>query len=433
MQTTQGLLGLGVFLLIGYVFSHNKKGIDWRLIISGLLLQLVLSVMLLKTPLLVDVFHFISKCFVKVMDFSLIGAQFVFGDLAKNSLAVSNAKHNLGFIFAFQVLPTIVFFSMLTSGLYYAGILQKVVWALAWVMSKTMRISGAESLSAAGNIFLGQTEAPLLIKPFIPQMTKSEIMCVMTGGMATIAGGVMAAYIQFMGGTEMESKIQFASYFITASIMNAPAGIAFAKLIYPQTEVIDAQLNINKEKFGANLMEALTIGVTEGVKLAANVGAMLLAFIALIALLNYILEFAGGVIGVNPYINNITNGIFSRFNMQFILGELYRIFAFLMGVPWGETLQVGSLLGQKTVLNEFLSYIDLAQMKEDGSISRQSVIISTFALCGFSNFSSIAIQVGAMSVMAPQKRAVFAEMGFRALLAASLACFTSGIWAGLLL
>lgn len=433
MNYLQFLTGFIFFIGLAYIFSIDRSSINWRLVISGLLLQVLFSFLLLKTPFFAEIFQTLSKGFVRVMDFSLVGAQFIFGDLARNSAAASNVKHNLGFIFAFQVLPTIIFFSMLTSGLYYLGILQKIVYVMAWLMSKTMKISGAESLSAAGNIFLGQTEAPMLIKPFIANMSKSEIMCVMTGGMATIAGGVMAAYIQFMGGTEMQSKIEFATYLITASIMNAPAGIVFSKILYPETQEINTKLNINKEKFGSNLIEALSIGASDGVKLAANVGAMLLAFIALIALLNYGLEKIGSLVGLNDLISTASDGYFKTLNMQFVLGQIYRFFAFFMGVPWEETLKVGSLLGQKTVINEFISYIDLSFMKQNNLLSKKSILITTFALCGFSNFSSIAIQVGAMSVLAPNQRANFAALGFRALLAASLACFMSALWAGLLI
>lgn len=428
----QAIGGYIIFLGIAFLLSSNRTAINYRLVGAGLFLQFALAILLLKTPLFVDLFYYLSKCFVRVLDFSLVGAQFIFGDLARNSFASADVKHSLGFIFAFQVLPTIVFFSTLTSGLYYLGILQKVVYGMAWLMSKTMKISGAESLSAAGNIFLGQTEAPLLVKPFIPSMTKSEIMCVMTGGMATIAGGVMAAYIQFLGGNSMESKIAFASYLLTASIINAPAGIVFAKILYPETEKINQELKINKETLGANLLDALSIGASDGVKLAANVGAMLLAFIALIALINFGFEKIGYFSGLNELINQSTDGRFKVFNMQYILGQVYRVFAFFMGVEWNETLQVGSLLGQKTVINEFVSYMELSKMQDAQTLSPKSIAISTFALCGFSNFSSIAIQVGAMSVLAPNQRANFSELGFRALLAASLACFMSGIWAGIL-
>lgn len=433
MAYFQGIAGLILFIFIAYLVSSDKKAIDWKLVVAGLMMQLAFSIILTKVPFFVDVFLFLSRGFVKLLDFSLFGAQFLFGDLAKNSQSFADVKHNMGFIFAFQVLPSIVFFSTFTSGLYYLGILQKVVYGMAWVMSKTMRISGAESLSAAGNIFLGQTEAPLLIKPFIPQMTRSEMLCLMTGGMATIAGGVMAAYIAFLGGDTHEGRVTFAAHLLTASIMNAPAGIVFAKIILPETHKIDLNLKLNKEKFGSNLIDALANGASDGVKLAANVGGMLLAFIAVIALVNYIFMKTGYWMGINDFITQSTNQQFDGLSMQYILGQIYRPVAWLMGVPWKETLQVGSLLGQKTVINEFVSYIDLAEMKNSGSLSTKSIIIATFALCGFSNFSSIAIQMGGISIMAPSKKSMIAELGFKALLAASLACFASGIWAGLII
>lgn len=433
MLYIQATFGYLFFIGIAFLFSNSRKSINYQLVISGLLLQFILAILLLKTPFFVDAFQFVSKCFVRVLDFSLVGAEFLFGDLAKNSASTGNVKHSMGFIFAFQVLPTIIFFSTLTSGLYFLGVLQKLVYGMAWLMSKTMKISGAESISAVSNIFLGQTEAPLLIKPFIPTMTKSEILCVMTGGMATIAGGVMAAYIQFLGGNDEAAKIAFASYLLTASVINVPAGIVFAKILYPEQNEINRELKVNKDSLGANLIDALSIGASDGVKLAANVGAMLLAFIALIALINYGFVKIGQVSGLNDIINTTTAGRFSVLNMQYILGQVYRVFAFFMGIPWNETLQVGSLLGQKTVINEFVSYLDLSQMKNAGTLSTKSIYISTFALCGFSNFSSIAIQVGAISILAPNQRSNLSELGFRALLAASLACFMSGLWAGVLL
>ncbi len=432
MNYLQAAVGYIFFLSIAYIFSNSRKSINFKLVLAGLALQFILALLLLKTPVFVDGFNLVSKCFVKVLDFSLVGSQFLFGDLAKNSHADFGVNHSLGFLFAFQVLPTIIFFSMLTSGLYYLGILQKVVYGLAWLMSKTMKISGAESLSAAGNIFLGQTEAPMLVKPFIAKMSKSEVMCIMTGGMATIAGGVMAAYVQFLGGNDESSRVAFATYLLTASIINAPAGIVFAKILYPETEEINQELELNKERFGTNLIEALSIGASDGLKLAANVGAMLLAFIALVALINFGFEKIGALAGINEFIKSSTEGRFQILNMKYVLGQIYRVFAFFMGIPWYETLQVGSLLGEKTVINEFVSYLDLAQMKNDGTLSTKSIYISTFALCGFSNFSSIAIQVGAMSVLAPNQRSNFSQLGFRALLAATLACFMSGLWAGIL-
>ena len=433
MAYFQAIAGFSVFIFIAYLFSSHKGRIDWKLVVSGLLLQFFLCLILTKVPFFVDMFMFLSKCFVKLLDFSVHGAQFLFGDLAKNNEAYKNVKHNLGFIFAFQVLPPIVFFSTLTSGLYYLGVLQKIVYGMAWIMSKTMRISGAESLSASANIFLGQTESPLLVKPFIPNMTKSEMLCVMTCGMATIAGGVMAAYISFLGGDTEIGRTTFAAHLLMASIINTPAGIVFSKIILPQTEPTEQKLTLSKEKFGSNLIEALSNGATDGVKLAVSVGGMLLAFIAVIALVNYLFVKTGYWIGVNDWITESTNHRYLGLSMEYILGIICMPIAWLMGVPWSEAMQVGSLLGQKTVINEFVSYVNLADMKNAGTLSNKSIIISTFALCSFANFSSIAIQIGGISIMAPGKQGMISELGFRALLAASLACCSSGILAGLII
>ncbi|MDX2191232.1 MAG: nucleoside transporter C-terminal domain-containing protein, partial [Bacteroidota bacterium] len=418
------IVGFFIFIVIAWSLSVNRTAIDWKLVISGFGLQILLAFMFLKLPFTIEVLQFVSRAFVKILDFSLQGAQFLFGDLAKNSQANLDVKHNLGFIFAFQVLPTIIFFSSLTAGLYYLGILQKVVWVLAWMMSKTMRISGAESLSASGNIFLGQTEAPMLIKPFIKNMSPSEITCVMTGGMATLAGGVMAAYISFLGGTSLDSKILFTTSLLTASVINVPAAIVFAKILYPENQNIDTQLRLNNENFGANILDALFIGASDGVKLALNVGAMLLAFISLIALINFIFSKTGDWLHFNEWIKYASDGRFNQLSLQFIFAQIGRPLAFCMGVPWNESMYVGSLLGQKTVINEFVAYIDLSDMKVKGLLSPKSILISTFALCGFSNFSSIAIQLGGLSLMAPNQQTTISKVGMRALLAASLACFS---------
>lgn len=433
MAFLQPILGFFSLIFIAWICSTARKSIDWRLVISGLVLQLVLCLLLTQASISVSIFHFVSKGFVRLLDFSLYGAQFLFGDLAKNSNALKDVKHNLGFIFCFQVMPTIIFFSALTSGLYYLGILQKVVFGFAWLMSKTMKISGAESLSAAGNIFLGQTEAPLLVKPFIATMTKSEILCLMSGGMATLAGGVMAAYIALLGGDSDQSRIAFATHLLTASVMNAPAAIVFAKILLPETETIDAKLKLNQENFGVNVIDAIAKGASDGVKLAANVAGMLLAFIALTAFLNYLFQLVGNYSGINDLIIASSNGYYKTLSLEYILGQICRPIAFLIGIPWAETLQVGSLIGQKTVINEFVSYIDLAEMQNNKSLSPHSILISTFALCGFSNFSSIAIQLGGLGMLAPNQQSNIAKLGFKAILAASLACFLSAFWAGIIL
>lgn len=424
MDYIRGLIGIVVLIAFAFLFSVNKRSIDWRLVIIGITLQIVLGFLILEVPLVARGFHSLSAVFVKLLSFSGVGARFLFGDLAGTSF---------GFIFAFQVLPTIIFFSTLSAGLYYLGILQKVVFGIAWIMSRTMRLSGAESLSAAGNIFLGQTEAPLLVRPFIPNMTRSELMCLMTGGMATIAGGVLAGYVAFLGGDSLEEQTRFAAYLISASMMNAPAAIVISKIIIPEInkDHIDKNLKVNTENLGVNLIDALSIGAMEGLKLALNVGGMLLAFIALIAAINYILaDVFGNITGLNTIIISSTQGQFQGFSLEYILGQVFRAFAYIMGVDWQDTLQVGSLLGQKTVVNEFVAYLGLAEMKDEGSLNAKSIIIATYALCGFSNFASIAIQVGGIGGMAPNQQGNLSRLGMRALLAATLACMMTATIAG---
>ncbi|MBR0572085.1 NupC/NupG family nucleoside CNT transporter [Microvirga sp. STS03] len=353
----RGIIGLIVLLSIGYLFSTSRKSINWRIVAYGIFLQLMFGILVTKVPFIADAFAFVSRAFVKLLSFSNEGAAFLFGNLSDPS---QNA--GIGFIFAFNVLPTIIFFSAVSSGLYYLGVLQKIVFGIAWVMSKGMRLSGAESLSAAGNIFMGQTEAPLLVRPFIARMTRSELMCLMTGGMATLAGGVLAAYVSFLGGDDPAQQAVFAAHLLTASIMNAPAAIVLSKMLVPETEheKINTQLEVNEEQIGANLIDAVSKGAADGLRLAANVGGMLLAFIAVIALLNYVLMKFGAATGLNELIVASTSGHFDGFSFQYILGQIFRVFAFIMGVPWVDTLQVGSLLGQKTAINEFVAYLDLA-------------------------------------------------------------------------
>lgn len=435
MDYLRGLLGIAFIVAVAWLLSASRKKIDWRLVISGLLLQLVIAVLVLKVAVVRDGFETVGSGFVKFLNFGLEGASFLFGDLARNSDAVTGARHNLGFLFAFQALPVLIFFSAVTSGLYYLGILQKIVHVFAWIMAKTMRLSGAESLSAAGNIFMGQTEAPLLVKPFIGRMTNSELHCLMTGGMATIAGSVMGAYITFLGGADPEQATKFATYLLCASIMNAPAAIVMSKIFMPEIEPekIDRTLKVNKESIGTNIVDALATGASDGLKLALNVGAMLLAFIAVIYAVNWMLvDGIGNWTGLNAWVVSSTNGAFDGFSLQYIFGQLFRIFAFVMGVDWSESVQVGSLLGQKMVINEFVAYLSLADMKAAGVLSEKSIIIATYALCGFANFSSIAIQIGGIGGMAPTRQGDLSKLGPRALLAASLATMLSGTIAGAL-
>ncbi len=428
MGIFRATIGLLFIVGVAWIFSSEKKSINWRLVVGGLILQITLGFLITQVEFINVGFSFASMFFVKVIDFTNEGTSFLFGDMLD--------KKKYGFIFALHVLPTIIFFSTLSAGLYYLGVLQKIVYGFAWIMSKTMRLSGAESLSAAGNIFLGQTEAPLLVRPFITDMTKSELMCLMTGGMATIAGGVLAGYVAFLGDGDPVEQAKYATFLLSASVMNAPAAIVMAKLLIPEKEYdkLNSDLKISSEKTGVNLIDALARGAADGLKLALNVGAMLLAFIAVIAAFNFVLkDVVGELTGLNQFVVESTNGIFNGFSFQYLLGNIFRVFAYMMGVDWNEALQVGSLLGQKTVINEFVAYLDLANMKSMGVLNDKSLIIATFSLCGFSNFSSIAIQIGGIGGMAPNRQGDISKLGLRALLAASLATMLTGTLAGVLL
>ncbi|MBL7846498.1 MAG: NupC/NupG family nucleoside CNT transporter [Cyclobacteriaceae bacterium] len=433
MEYLRGFAGLLLIIFIAFLLSANRKSIDWRLVVIGVIIQLIFGLLIGKVEFAQQGFIWISEKFVKFLSFAQKGAEFLYGDLAKNSEGTTGVRHNLGFLFVFQALPTVIFFSSITSGLYYLGILQKVVFGFAWVMAKTMRLSGSESLSASANIFMGQTEAPLLIKPFIARMTQSELHCVMVGGMATLAGSVLAAYVSFLGGGDPAEQAKYATYLLSASIMNAPAAIVLSKMFYPETErdKIDRSLQVNKEQIGTSVVEALANGASDGLKLALNIGGMLLAFIAVIYAINWILvDFVGALTGLNEFVQQSTNGAYQGFSMQYILGQVFRVFAFCIGVSWDESLQVGSLLGQKMVINEFVAYLDLANMKHAGVLSEKSIRIATYALCGFANFSSIAIQIGGIGGMAPTRTGDLARLGFRAMLAASLATLMTATIAG---
>ena len=435
MDYIRGIIGIGLILGVGYLVSTSRRAIDWKLVGVGVLMQVVIAFAVLKISFVNQAFQVFGQGLVTFLSFSLNGAEFLFGDLVKDSSKVPGTRHSLGFLFAFQALPTVIFFSAVTAGLYYLGVLQKVVFLFAWIMAKTMRLSGAESLSAAGNIFLGQTEAPLLVRPFIRGMTNSELHCLMTGGMATIAGSVMGTYIAFLGGGDPQQKVLFATYLLTASIMNAPGAIVMSKLLFPEREPekIDSSLKVNRETVGVNLVDALATGASDGLKLALNIGAMLLAFIAIIYALNWILvDGIGNLTGLNEWVVQSTGGTFQGFSLQYIFGQVFRVFAFIMGVDWNETLQVGSLLGQKMVINEFVAYLGLTDMRNAGLLSDKSIIISTYALCGFANFSSIAIQIGGIGGMAPERQGDLSRLGMRALIAASLATMMSGTIAGAL-
>ncbi|KYG71606.1 CNT family concentrative nucleoside transporter [Roseivirga ehrenbergii] len=435
MAIVRGIIGLIVLIGIAYLLSSRRKKVDWRLVGVGVVIQLVIALLISEVGFIQLAFDKVSQAFVTFLGFSLNGAEFLYGDLAKNSSAAEGVNHSLGFLFVFQALPTVIFFSAVTAGLYYLGILQKIVYGFAWIMAKTMRLSGAESMSAAGNIFLGQTEAPLLVKPFIGKMTNSELLCLMTGGMATIAGSVLGAYVSFLGGGDPAQQAKFATYLLSASIMNAPAAIVMSKIFLPELEPekIDSRLKVNKDQIGVNVIDALAGGASDGMKLAMNIAAMLLAFIAVIYSLNWVLvDGIGAWTGLNTYVVSSTNGVFSGFSLEYILGQVFRVFAFIMGVEWSETLQVGSLIGQKTVINEFVAYLSLADMKAAGDLSEKSIIIATYALCGFANFSSIAIQIGGIGGLAPNRQGDLSRLGIKALMAATLATMMTATIAGAL-
>lgn len=418
----KGIFGMIALILIGFLFSSDRKSINWKLVIKGVLLQVVLALLILKAPYVEGFFDFISKGFVKVVDMAHEGASFVFGDFMGGgvNMYVKN--------FATWILPSVIFFSALSALLYYWGILQRVVWLMAWLMKRLMGLSGAESVSAAGNVFLGQTEAPLLVKPYLSTMTKSEIMCLMAGGMATIAGGVLASYIGFLGGEDDAQKIYFAKHLLTASLMSAPAAIVFAKIIVPEKEKINTDLSVAKEKLGANALEAITNGTTDGLKLAVNVGAMLIVFISLVELANYILFLGGHYSGLNEIIASW--GHYPNLSFQAILGYSLSPIAWVMGVPWADCMTVGQLLGEKTILNEFVAYANLGSLKH--FMSEKSIIMCTYVLCGFANFASIGIQVGGIGALAPEKKSVLAKYGVKALVAGTLACMSTAVIAGML-
>ncbi|MCC5922231.1 MAG: Na+ dependent nucleoside transporter [Crocinitomicaceae bacterium] len=418
----RGFVGMLALIAIAYLLSKNRKGINWGLVTKGVLLQIVLALLILKVPLIETGFDFISKAFVKVVDMAHEGALFVFSSVVTNEMSpiVKN--------FVTWILPSVIFFSALTSLLYYWGILQKIVYLMAWVMKRLMGLSGAESVSAAGNVFLGQTEAPLLVKPYLGKMTQSEILCLMAGGMATIAGGVLASYIGFLGGEDPQQKIFFAKHLLTASLMSAPAAIVFAKIILPETENINKDLSVSQEKLGTNALEAIANGTVDGVKLAVNVAAMLIVFVSLIALANFILAKFGYYTGLNELVAK--TGEYTELSFQFIVGYLLSPIAWLMGVPWQDAAIIGQLLGEKTIINEFVAYPHLGKMQDE--ITAKSLIMGTYVLCGFANFASIGIQVGGIGALAPEKRPILAKFGFYALIVGTLACMMTATMVGML-
>lgn len=422
----RGLVGMAVIIFIAWLFSTDRRKVQWGTVFKALALQFIIGVSVLMFPAVQVVFEFLGKCFVAVLDWTKAGSNFLFGSLMD--------MDKFGYIFVLQILPTIIFFSALTSLFFYLGILQKVVYAMGWCLTKLMRLSGAESLSCAGNIFLGQTEAPLMVKAYIPQMTRSELMLVMTAGMATMAGGVLAAYIGMLGGGDKLMEIEFAKHLLSASVMAAPGAIAISKVIKPQTEEVDNSVEVSSEKIGKNVLDAISNGTTDGLKLAANVGAMLLVFYALIAGFNFIFGKIGDITGLDNVIAEATDGRYSNISLEFLLSYIFYPVIWLTGIDGADLPLVGRLLGEKLILTEFVGYQSLATMIQTGAFaSAKSVIMATYILCGFANFASVGIQIGGIGGLAPKKRYILSEYGFRALLGASLVALMSAAIMGMFL
>ncbi len=427
-SVSRGLLGMLVLLLLSFLFSSNRKAINWKTVGIGLALQLIIAIGVLKVTFIQKGFEAVGEVFISILGYTRAGSKFLFEGLVVDT-------NTFGYIFAFQVLPTIIFFSALTSLLFYLGVIQKVVKALAWLLSKSLGISGPESLSVAGNIFLGQTEAPLLIKAYLEKMNRSEILLVMIGGMATVAGAVLAAYIGFLGGEDKLLQLVFAKHLLAASVMAAPGAIVVSKILYPQTEPVNTEVEVSDAKIGSNALDAIANGTTEGLKLAVNVGAMLLVFVALIAMVNGILGYAGDLTSLNGWI--AANTAYETFSLEAILGTLFAPLMWLIGVANEDIMLMGQLLGIKLVASEFVGYIQLAELKDLATgvnlSYNKSVIMATYMLCGFANFASIGIQIGGIGSLAPGQRKTLSEFGLKAVLGGSIASLLSATIAGMIL
>jgi len=423
----RGSLGMLILIFIAYLFSNNRKAIAWKAVGIGLLIQVVIAVGVLKIEWVKRVFETLGNFFIKVLEYTGEGTKMLLGEFGNTE--------TYGFIFVFQALPVIIFFSALSSILYYFGVIQKVVGFLAWLLTKIFKISGAESLSVAGNIFLGQTEAPLLIKAYLEKMNRSEVFLVMVGGMATVAGSVLGAYIGFLGGDDPVQRLEFAKSLLAASVMAAPGAIVIAKIIYPQTEDIVTDISISNDKIGSNLLSAISIGTGEGIKMAVNVAAMLLVFIALIAMLSSIFSGIGDFIGLNSWI--AANTVYDSFSIEFLLGYLFAPLMWIIGVATEDIALMGQLLGVKLVASEFVGYTQLVTLKDGMSAThftyQKSVIMATYMLCGFANFASIGIQIGGIGIIAPKTKKLLTELGFKAMVGGSLVSLMSATIAGIIL
>jgi len=438
----RGVLGMFSLLVIAYLFSSNKKGIDWKTVGLGVALQLIIAIGVLKVSFVQKGFEVVGSFFIEILNFTRAGSEFLFSGLVGD-------MDSFGFIFAFQVLPTIIFFSALTSLLFYLGIIQFLVKALAILLSKVLKISGAESLSVAGNIFLGQTEAPLLIKAYLEKMNKSEMLLVMIGGMATVAGAVLAAYIGFLGGEDEALRLLYAKHLLAASVMAAPGAIVISKILYPQTEDVNEDVEVSSEKIGSNILDAIANGTTEGLQLAMNVAAMLLVFIAFIAMINGILGGVASFDGINIAFLNIdwhftsintliaNNTPYDGLSLEFILGYIFAPLMWLIGVAKEDMALMGQLLGIKLAASEFVGYIQLAELKNAANATHltfnKSVIMATYMLCGFANFASIGIQIGGIGSLAPGQRKVLSEFGMKALIGGTIASLMSATIAGMII
>jgi len=425
---SRGLMGMIFLIGLCYLLSNNKKAINWKLVSMGIVAQLGFAIGVLsqgKYNFFRIFIQWISDKFVEVINLAHKGIEFMFGNLADTS-------GSWGYTFAIQALPNIIFFAALSSLFYYLGILQKIVYFFALLLSK-LKVSGAESVSTAANIFLGQTEAPLMVRPFLDKMNRSEILCIMVGGMANTAGSVLAAYVGFLGGNDPAQQHFFALHLLSQSIMSAPAAIVCSKILFPQTEKIDERILINKDKFGENALDAISLGTTDGLKLAVNVGAILIVFTALMYVLNWVLGSIGYYTGLNSVVASFSGGRYDSLSFQMILGYLFSPIAWLIGVNQVDMVSVGQLLGEKTIINEFQAYITFGKMKAEGLITDpRSILITTYALCGFANIASIGIQIGGISQLAPSQRKNLTELGFKALIGGTIACLMCACIAGAL-
>lgn len=424
----RGAIGMLALLAIAWLFSSNRRAINWKVVGIGLASQVVLAMCILYVPAIGAVFDYAGKAFNQILEFSMEGTKFLFKSFGTGEIEGPLLN------FAITILPTIIFFSALTSVLFYYGIIQKVVYGLAWLMTKIMKLSGAESLSVAGNIFLGQTESPLMIKAYLEKMNKSEILLVMSGGMATLAGGVLAVYMGVLGGTDPAQRILFAKHLLAASVMAAPGVVVISKMLVPQTDKIDSDVKISGEKIGKNVLDAISNGTTEGLKLAVNVGAMLLVFVAFIALVNYLFALVGDLTSLNSTIAEFSGGQYKELSLQFLLGYVFAPLMWLLGVASEDITLAGRVLGEKVIMTEFIGYISLSELKDAGAFAEQkSIIMSTYMLAGFANFASIGIQIGGIGSLAPGKRVLLSQYGMRALLAGTLASLMSATIIGMIL